>query len=153
MDIVRSCGGRCSVGKVICVMREMGQHHEIHDYRVSLESRYVGFRSSTSCQQLQSEDEDITLGVAIIGYSQLLTSLNSCLNSFGMPPGNSFAASQSRPPSQPQSSIYLNTSHTKRANINQRSRNRVCSIPMDWLTSDELRLQGLCHTTVKSFDK
>lgn len=101
MNIVRSCGGRCSVGNVICVMREMGQHHEIHDYRVSLESRYVGFRSSTSCQQLQSEDEDITLGMVIISYSQLLTGPNSRLNSFGMPASNSFAASQSRLPSQP----------------------------------------------------
>jgi hypothetical protein len=41
-------------------MREMVQHHEIHDYRVSFESRYVGFQSSTLCQQLQSEDENIT---------------------------------------------------------------------------------------------
>lgn len=62
MNIVRSCGGRCSVGKGICVMREMVQHHEIHDYRVSFESRYgyVGFQSSTLCQQLQSEDGNIT---------------------------------------------------------------------------------------------
>lgn len=38
------------------------QHHEIHDYRVSFESRYgyVGFQSSTLCQQLQSEDGNIT---------------------------------------------------------------------------------------------
>lgn len=99
MNIVRSCGGRCSVGKVICVMRKTVQHHEIHDYRVSLFWVKVCW-FSVFCNWVSNCSQKMRI-LAQDGDNRLLTVIdepNSCINSFKMPASNSFAASQSRLP-------------------------------------------------------